>query len=147
MIKHIFIVDISGMPIYARCVGHDACHLEKLDSLSVSGLLTALNNLAREFGGEDLQAIHMEKGKFLLATKNNFFVAFQIESNDELKKYQKHIDGLTNFVQSIYPKSTPPNKEDVLKIVSEVENFLKKSGLLEGQQDLLGKFKSKLFKN
>ncbi|MEM2985126.1 MAG: roadblock/LC7 domain-containing protein [Candidatus Jordarchaeaceae archaeon] len=147
MIKHIFIVDISGTPIYARCVGHDACHLEKLDSLSVSGLLTALNSLAREFGGEDLQAIHMEKGKFLLATKNNFFVAFQIESNDELKKYQKHIDGLTNFVQSIYPKSTPPNKEDVLKIVSEVENFLKKSGLLEGQQDLLGKFKSKLFKN
>lgn len=147
MIKHIFIVDLSGTPIYARCIGHDACHLEKLDSLSVSGLLTALNNLAKEFGGEDLQAIHMEKGKFLLATKNNFFIAFQIESNDELKKYQKHIDELTNFVQSIYPKYTPPNKDDVLKIVSEVENFLKKSGLLEGQQDLLGKFKSKLFKN
>ncbi len=147
MIRHIFIVDISGTPIYARCVGHDACHLEKFDSLSVSGLLTALNSLAREFGGEDLQAVHMEKGKFLLATKNNFFIALQIESNDELKKYQKYIDGLTNFVQSIYPQSTPPNKGDVLKIVSEVENFLEKSGLLGGQQDLLGKFKSKLFKS
>lgn len=147
MIRHIFIVDISGTPIYARCVGHDACHLEKFDSLSVSGLLTALNNLATEFGGEDLQAIHMEKGKFLLATKNNFFIALQIESNDELKKYQKYINGLTNFVQSIYPQSTPPSKDDVFKIVSEVENFLEKSGLLGGQQDLLGKFKSKLFKS
>ncbi len=147
MIKHIFIIDINGTPIYARCVGHDACQLEKLDSLSVSGLLTALNNLAREVGGEDLQAIHMERGKFLLVTRNNFFVAFQIESHDELKKYQKYIDGLTNFVQSIYPKSNPSNKEDALKIVSEIENFLEKSGLLGRQRDLLGKFKSKIFKN
>jgi hypothetical protein len=142
MIQHIYIVDTSGMPLYARCIGHDICQLGEFNSLSVSGLLSALNSLAKELGGESLQAIHMKKAKFLLKTEPNFFIAFQLESDDKIKKYQKSLINFSSFIQTIYPKSTPFNEKDKLKIVPEIDKFLDESDILTEPQGLLGKVKS-----
>ena len=142
MIQHIYIVDTSGTPIYARCIGHDVCSLGEFNSLSVSGLLTALNNMAKELGGESLQAIHMKKAKFLLKTEPKFFIAFQLESEDKIKKYQKDLIGFSSFVQTIYPESAPFGEKDRLKIIPAIDKFLDESGILTEPKGLLGRVKS-----
>nr|MDO8079174.1 hypothetical protein [Candidatus Freyarchaeota archaeon] len=143
MILHIYVVDISGVPVYAHCVGHDACQLEQFDELSVSGLLTALNTFAKDLGmgGGDLQAIHMYKSKFLLKTESKFFIAFHVESGDKIEKYRKAINSVSSFIQSIYP-SAPFSEKDRLKIVPQIENFLDESGLLTKTRGLLERIKS-----
>lgn len=148
MIQHIYVVDVSGVPIYASCVGHEVCPLSEFDTIAVSGLLTALNNLAKEMGGGDLQAIHMQKAKFILKAGTKFFIVFQVEPEEKIGKYQRGLENFSTFIQSIYPNSEPFDKKYRIKMIPEIENFLNESNILV-EKDLIKKIKSfplKIFK-
>ncbi len=142
MIKHIYVVDVSGFPVYVRCVGHDMCPLGRFDTIAVSGLLAALNNLSRDVGGGGLQVVSMEKAKFLLKSEPNFFIAFQVDHDDKVGKYQKDLNSLSNFILTVYSKSAPNSDKDRLKIIPKIESFIDESGLLTETQGLLGRIKS-----
>lgn len=148
MIQHIYVVDNSGVPMFVRCVGHDACPLGQFDSVAASGLLTALNNFANELGGGGLQEVHMQRAKFLLKTDKEFFVVFQMESGDKTGKYQKSITNLSSFVQSVYSEFAPFSKEERLKLIPRIESILDESGVLteKGLLQKIKSFASKLFK-
>ena len=139
MLQHIFVVDNSGIPVYARCIGHK-CALGNLDSLAVSGLLTALNTFAKEIGVGTLQAINMEKAKFILKTEGRYFTTFQIESQDKSKEYQKDLLDFSEFLKTIYLAGTPVGKPERIRIATEVERFIAEHELTKEKISLWQRF-------
>ncbi len=140
MIEHIFIVDRSGIPVYSRCIQH-TCQLGQLDSFAVSGLLTALTTFAKEIGVGDLTAINVEKSQLVIRNEEKFFTTFQLEAKDNLKNYQIDLVKFSAFLNTIYPDTPPSGKEDRLRIITQVEQFLSKNRMLE-KKGVFGKIKS-----
>ncbi len=147
MLLHIYVVDNSGMPVYARCVGHDTCPLGSVDTIAISGLLTALVNFADEIGGETIDEITMQKTKFLIRTEPKFFTTFQLGSGKNIKKHQKSIYLLSIFIKTIYLESAPTNIKEREKLKQKIDKFLDETGLLtESIPERIKTYISKIFK-
>jgi hypothetical protein len=140
IIEHIFIVDRSGIPVYSRCIQH-TCQLGQLDSFAVSGLLTALTNFAKEIGVGNLTAINVENSQLVIRNEEKFFATFQLELQDTLENYKIDLAKFSAFLNRIYPDTPPSSKEDRLRIITQVEEFLSKNRMLE-KKGVFGKIKS-----
>ena len=130
MIRHIFVIDASGLPVYSGCIGH-VCALGNLDELAVSSLLSALNSFSKQIGVGGLQSIVLEEAKFVIKNAEQFFITIDILPNENEQKYNGFLEKLTAFVKDNYPNPELVGFETVrVKLVTEIERFLAESGIL-----------------
>ncbi len=123
MLQHVFVVDESGIPVYSRCIMH-SCALGQLDAFAVSGLLTALNNFAKEIGVGDITSINVANSKLLMKNQKRYFATFQLGLQDDDNIYRTHLSEFGTFLNDIYPTSTPVSDELRSPIVQSIEDYL-----------------------
>ena len=143
MIQHVFVVDASGTPVYARCIGH-VCPLGNVDELAVSSLLTALNNFAKQIGAGYMQSLKLENANFVIKNSENFFVVVQVADEKHVKKIQGFMESLAKFIEKNYPDPDLVGFDDVrLTLVSNIEKFLaeNKIGLRTEKKGILSRLK------
>ena len=117
MIRHIFITNKNGEPIYSKCYYHN-CELSNIDNLRKSELAQVLKMIKSRNPFTKIMSINFEDMRLLVEVRENVIVFFEVDKNDKDERYKEALKWIAKSLNEQLSHVT--GEEDVNKRIKFV---------------------------